>query len=413
MNHIVVNRNFTLATMVPGRVVETLGGSIKVRQRGWFAPRRVMTDVCRTQLRRCSVCLTLPSPQPPPAITRLQFSAKGADRFVATVGSSVLPAAKAKAAIPVGISSVVVLYGVLLPAGVKPAPKPPAPPPLRKAPPPRPKRGGGGGSIGGGNPSVNYYLGCFADGQFGARTLPTVLISGGSNLTRLTCAQAASAADLPYFGLQGGNTCYGGSNLAMAQSQGVSTSCTAPCTGDANQICGGTGATTLWSFEKASAPTPTCDDDSCYLPLGCFAEPLCNGGSQGMAQKLTPKQICKKGPFNIKICFPALPSASVPLCANLAKAYNYRFFSLQNGVDCYGSNGTAYAMSRGLSTACTKTCANAAGTTCGGSCANAIYQVGGAGGWGTATPASPTCLEPPAFSGQHRSGASTAGALLR
>ena len=301
---------------------------------------------------------------------------------MATVGSSVLPAAKAVAAIPAGVASVLLLQGVLLPAGVKPAPKPPAPPPPVKSSPPRPKRGGGGGgSIGGGNPSENYYRGCFADGQFGARTLPTVLISGGSNLTRLTCAQAASAADLPYFGLQGGNTCYGGSNLAMAQSQGVSASCTARCTGDANQICGGANATTLWSFAKASVPTPTCDEESCYLSLGCFVEPFCKGGTRGMARLLTPKEICFPLPFGKKYCLPAVSAASVPLCAKLAKAYNYRFFSLQNGGDCYGSNGTAYAMSRGLSNACTTVCRSAAGTTCGGNCANAIYKVGERCGW--------------------------------
>jgi hypothetical protein len=73
----------------------------------------------------------------------LQFSAQGPDRFVATVGSHVLPAAKAQASIPAGISSVLVLGGVLLPVRVMPAPKPPAPPPLRKGQPPTapPKEG--------------------------------------------------------------------------------------------------------------------------------------------------------------------------------------------------------------------------------------------------------------------------------
>ena len=332
----------------------------------------------------------LPPCPPRPLPARLQFSAKGADHFVASVGSSLLPAARAEAAIPGGSSSVVVLSAVLVPAGVKAVPKPTPPPPPPKKSPPRPKAKGG---IGGGNPAVNYYLGCFAGGGYKAPYLPKFL-SASSTMTKSFCATKASAANLPYFGMQGRNSCWGGSSLPMAQSMGLSTNCTDRCNGDANQICGGTNATTLYSFERPSLPTPTCTVNSCYLSLGCFTDPFCSKNTRlGMEQKLTPKEICRTTVFNTRECSPAVPSASVPLCADLAKAYYFRYFSLQNGTDCYGSNSTAYAMSLGLSTACNTTCRDDASATCGGSCANAIYQVGWAGGLQQSppTPASPAC----------------------
>ena len=312
---------------------------------------------------------------PCPAHPCLQFSTKGTNRFVASVGSSVLPAAKAKAVIPVGISSVVLMYGVLLPAGVKPRPKPSVQVKASSSLPMVVRVAGSNVTT---NPAVSYYLGCFNDGLFNARTLPVLLINGSSNLTKLACAQAAVAANLPYFGLQGGNTCRGGFNPAFAKSQGVSTKCTANCTGEANRICGGSNATTLHSFTKPSAPTPTCTTNSCFLKLGCFVEPWCSGALHSMARRLKGVQICFPKTWLIPgFCFPAQPSASPTHCADLAKKYHFIYFSLQNGNECWGSNTTAYAMSHGLSTGCNKTCVNDAAATCGGECANAIYQVGG------------------------------------
>jgi hypothetical protein len=207
------------------------------------------------------------------------------------------------------------------------------------------------------NLSVNYYLGCFTDWQFNGRTLPTFL-GRNISMTRQTCAQAAAAADLAYFGMSDGNQCWGGSNLAMAQSQGVSDKCTAKCAGDQSSLCGGTAANMLYSFDKGTAPTPVCGEDSCYLPLGCYVEPFCSGGTRGMSQWLVPA------------------ARTVPACAAMAKSRSYLYFSVQNGNECYGSNSTAYAMSKGLSTSCTVPCTDDVSAPCGGSCANAIYQVG-------------------------------------
>ena len=161
------------------------------------------------------------------------------------------------------------------------------------------------------------------------------------------------------------------------QSQGTSSNCSTPCSGNSAQICGGTNANVLYSFAPLSVPTSTCSDTSCYISLGCFAEPSCTGGKRGMSASLTLKAICIKVPgYNKKVCATPSSVGSVSACADLAKASNYMYFSLQGGNTCYGSNSTAIAVSAGLSTACTTTCSGGSSSTCGGTCANALYQVG-------------------------------------
>ena len=66
---------------------------------------------------------------------------------------------------------------------------------------------------------------------------------------------------------------------------------------------------------------------------------------------------------------------NVGVCADQAKALGFKYVGVQAGNECYASNSLAYAVSLGVSTACTTTCANDTSSTCGGGCANAIYQV--------------------------------------
>lgn len=216
---------------------------------------------------------------------------------------------------------------VLLPATAKPlAPSAPSmdgnrvPPPARPPPPPRAPRIGG--AI-----AAPAYLGCYADGTVVSgstlRALPTQLSYAGT-LTKTSCANAAAAAGLAFFGMQNGNLCFGGNNLVVAQAQGVSASCNVACAGDSSQVCGGAGANVIWTTAgRPAAPTPTCSESSCWISVGCFAEPSCTAGARlGMDAQLTPKPICfGKNPFTGKpLCFPMPTVMSVSICADLAKA---------------------------------------------------------------------------------------------
>ena len=128
-----------------------------------------------------------------------------------------VPPATIAAYVPAGISSFMVLQGVLLPAGLKAATVPSPPPPPKATRSPKPSTGGGGG-VGGGSATTYYYVGCYADGLVsgGVPVLPT-LLSTSAGMNTSVCAVLASAKGFSYFGMQGGNACYGGSNLAQAK----------------------------------------------------------------------------------------------------------------------------------------------------------------------------------------------------
>lgn len=113
-------------------------------------------------------------------------------------------------------------------------------PPLPPSPPPRPPW----------PPSaIPYkYIGCYKDLNAAAHRLPVVLISAqlSSTVDVDECRRAAAAQRLLYFGVQDGEQCYGGSDLALARSQGPATSCSTPCKANAQQLCGGRNANNIY-----------------------------------------------------------------------------------------------------------------------------------------------------------------------
>ena len=136
------------------------------------------------------------------------------------------------------------------------------------------------------------------------------------------------------------------------------------------------------------------------LNLGCFADPYCsNGHTQTAMGVITPKPICYtikagRNPFggfgaigfggsgtSKTICLPVVPVTDVAGCADLAFAYNYRYFIFQSST-CYASNSTAYAVSAGTPSACYATCYKNVPFSiripypCPTACTLEIYQVG-------------------------------------
>ena len=166
----------------------------------------------------------------------VQFTvdAKSGNRYVSSVGATLLPPALVTSSIPAGSSSLKVLNAVLLPAGVNPVPLPATPSPPPKKYPPR-KTGGGG--VGGFNSAVYYYRGCFN----AVTSLTTIAQS--STMTPSLCAQAvatSSSNGAPYYwwALQNGNKCLAASNFAQIVSAGpmYNSACNTTCKGNSNQV---------------------------------------------------------------------------------------------------------------------------------------------------------------------------------
>ena len=74
---------------------------------------------------------------------------------------------------------------------------------------------------------------------------PTLVNSGW---TPLTCANEAKKNGAVVIAIQGGDSCYYGTDLSAAISQGPATTCTAACTADGTQTnCGGSGVNSLYT----------------------------------------------------------------------------------------------------------------------------------------------------------------------
>ncbi|PNH08870.1 hypothetical protein TSOC_004557 [Tetrabaena socialis] len=109
-------------------------------------------------------------------------------------------------------------------------PSPPLPPPLPPLLPPVPVN------------VTTSFMGCYKDNA-AVRALAFRLIADRANAL-LFCARLTKLAGYPFMGLQGSN-CFGGTDLARAESYGVraATECATSCPGNSTQTCGLTTST--------------------------------------------------------------------------------------------------------------------------------------------------------------------------
>lgn len=234
---------------------------------------------------------------------------------------------------------------LLLPPGVKPAPVPVPKP--KALPPPPPKRKS---KIGGGL-SKPLYLGCYSDNQQGIRAVPNKLAV--TNPTPDSCYAAAALAGYTLYALANGNECWAGTDIYRAQAQGKSTACTTRCAGDSAKYCGGSNALTLYTTKAIEPPTTTCTSSVCYRSLGCYVETACSGGFRG----LNPTG------YNQNVGY--FKDNTVDKCAAATKAAGFRYFGVQNYMDCYGANTLVLGTSMGYSTACNNACPGDSTQVCG------------------------------------------------
>jgi hypothetical protein len=98
--------------------------------------------------------------------------------------------------------------------------------------------------------ALSGYIGCFADPEIrvpgpAIRALPITLANDDPGMTVEKCRELAFANGLPYFGVQFGSSCFGGSDLQAAMKSN-SDKCQMPCSGNRAQVCGGYWANSLY-----------------------------------------------------------------------------------------------------------------------------------------------------------------------
>jgi hypothetical protein len=179
-----------------------------------------------------------------------------------------------------------------------------------------------------------------------------LLIGGGSfqtgpMTTTASCIAWCKGNGHRFAGLQAGNTCYCGNSM---DAYGPSGACTAFCSGNPGEICGGTNANSIY---MTSYPT-----NAASAFLGCFVD--CPGGTncQGGA---SPRDLPNGA---------AVPNETVEACVAACKGAGYRYAGAQDGSQCFcGNSFGAY----GTSGACGYGCAGNSGEICGGIWASDIY----------------------------------------
>jgi hypothetical protein len=92
------------------------------------------------------------------------------------------------------------------------------------------------------------YHGCYLDQQ-AKRSLPTLLIPSGATVE--SCA-AAAGTQYPFFGLQYGGQCYGGTSPGTLE---AASNCSMPCSANTTELCGGAWANSVYSAQTCPAGT--------------------------------------------------------------------------------------------------------------------------------------------------------------
>ncbi|CAM9199998.1 unnamed protein product [Ectocarpus sp. 12 AP-2014] len=203
-------------------------------------------------------------------------------------------------------------------------------------------------------PTDPTYLGCFVDSQT-ERVFPVSTDSG--SMTAAFCADFC--ADYAYYGTQFGGECWCGNNSGY-DTLGESTDCSIACSGDADEICGGFNAMSVYSTGSDPVETPT-PVDAIETPAPVdVVEPTdptflgCYGDSQTARV------------FSVTTDSESMTSA---FCASFCADYAY--YGTQYGAECWCGNSGFDTY--GESTDCSIACSGDANETCGGFNAMSIY----------------------------------------
>jgi hypothetical protein len=104
-------------------------------------------------------------------------------------------------------------------------------------------------------PTLANFVGCYTDS--GQRQLPNRLLSSGATVS--SCSYAARQAGYAYAGLQYGGECWAGNQLGGTRVS--DDQCSATCTADSHEKCGGTWLNSIWTTGAPTAAAPlTCQD---------------------------------------------------------------------------------------------------------------------------------------------------------
>lgn len=100
----------------------------------------------------------------------------------------------------------------------------------------------------------NYsYVGCYSEPKIGHALSSNSTSS--SNMTQENCAGFCGGYSYVLFGVENADDCYCGNSLSNSSTQVNETKCSSSCSGDDNELCGGSTVLNLWSLNITSGMT--------------------------------------------------------------------------------------------------------------------------------------------------------------
>ncbi|KAL8280263.1 hypothetical protein RQP46_007377 [Phenoliferia psychrophenolica] len=271
--------------------------------------------------------------------------------------------------------------------------------------------------------------GCFSDSANGRALANSV--TGVFFGTAASCLQACANAGYKVCGIENGNECWGANTLTVTNGSGhkiAATSCTAACSGDTTQTCGGQNAISIYSTLRTGLTTDgtaagclkACSDrgfNLCGLEYygecwgGNFlattskqiSEASCSytctkdtahfcGGSNALslyansdhAVTDVPAPLASYAGYSYQDCYTdnsagrrELPNylgntGTATGCLDACKAAGSKYCGLECSGECWGGDTLAASMAPSPGK-CTMDCNNAAGSICGGPDALTLY----------------------------------------
>jgi len=184
------------------------------------------------------------------------------------------------------------------------------------------------------------YLGCWTDDS-GKRDLSYLAYSDLSNKIE-KCVKTCSDKGFFFAGVQDSSSCYCGNSYG---SYGTAITCNSECKSDANQVCGGPSANSVFAIPPSTSgikPVPT---------LGCFADDNIRD---------LPLMAYQDNKGN-----------TLDRCRNTCAVNNFLYAGVQDGNKCFC--GDSYG-GQGKSNGCDKPCSGNPDMFCGGFFANTIME---------------------------------------
>lgn len=207
-----------------------------------------------------------------------------------------------------------------------------------------------GGAIQGSYVYPTGYKGCYTDS--GSRSLSLFAYSN-INSTVEMCSAACTASGFQIAGMEYGQECWCGSELASNAMNVTDSDCNMPCPGNSTEICGSGNRLSVYSnlstLPQAKAPQ-TVNGTGNYNFIGCYSEPL-NGG---------------------RLLGTGANGGSVDICAS--SCAGYQFFGVEYGSQCFCGNNLGQDPVAAPLSDCNMPCSNDPTQLCGAGNRLGIYQ---------------------------------------